>query len=262
MLALMSCYHQSFSMAFKHVFMRTGTAIALLALVGCTAKTDLPTDSAQPVAEQPSTEQAPPSQDELEAAEADWRARQQEINQVLSSMDRSSFIGTSPTKGNANAEVVVVKFSDFECPFCAVAASHMKDFVDERGDEVLYVYKHLPLKSIHPEAEPAAKASWAAAQQDQFWLYHNGLFANQERLGDDLYTELAEQMGLDVAQFERDRNSDAAQAVVDADLALASQLNLQGTPSFLMGGLLIPPGVPPESFGELLDNLKATQPQS
>ncbi|MEM9806530.1 MAG: thioredoxin domain-containing protein [Cyanobacteria bacterium P01_D01_bin.56] len=253
-------------MAFKHVLMRTGTAIALLALVGCASKTDLATDSApQPgTADQPPAQQAsaPPSQADLEAAEADWRARQQEINQVLSSMDRSSFIGTSPTKGNANAEVVVVKFSDFECPFCAVAASHMKDFVDERGDEVLYVYKHLPLKSIHPEAEPAAKASWAAAQQDQFSLYHNGLFANQERLGDGLYTELAEQIGLDVAQFERDRNSDEAQAVVDADLALATQLNLQGTPSFLMGGLLIPPGVPPESFGELLDNLKATQPAS
>ncbi|MEO0868646.1 MAG: thioredoxin domain-containing protein [Cyanobacteria bacterium J06642_11] len=249
-------------MAFKHVFMRTATAIALLVLVGCTSKTDSATDAAPPAeTEQPTAQppEAPPSQAELEAAEADWRARQQEINQVLASMDRASFIGASPTKGNPNAEVVVVKFSDFECPFCAVAAGHMKEFVEERGEEVLYVYKHLPLKTIHPEAEPAAKAAWAAAQQDQFWLYHNGLFANQNRLGDDLYTELAEQIGLDVAQFERDRNSDDAQAVVDADLALASQLQLQGTPSFLMGGLLIPPGVPPESFGELLDNLKAAQ---
>ena len=135
----------------------------------------------------------------------------------------------------------------------------MKDFVDERGDEVLYVYKHFPLNSIHPEAESASKASWAAAQQDQFWLYHNGLFANQDRLGDDLYVELAEQMKLDMEKFNRDRNSDAAQAAVDADLALAERLQLRGTPSFLMGGLLIPPGIPPESFGELLDNLKAAQ---
>ncbi len=250
-------------MAFKHVFMRTVTAIVWLALIGCAAKTDSAQQQApagQPVAE--AQQDQPLSEAEIEAAEADWRARQQEVNQVLSSMDRATFIGSSPTKGNSDAEVVVVKFSDFECPFCVVAAGHMKDFVDERGDEVLYVYKHLPLKSIHPEAEPAAKASWAAAQQDQFWLYHNGLFANQKRLGNQLYEELAEQMGLDMDQFNRDRNSPEAQANVDADLALAEQLKLRGTPSFLMGGLLIPPGVPIESFGELLDNLKAAQTPS
>ncbi|MBT9312568.1 DsbA family protein [Leptothoe kymatousa] len=247
-------------MAFKQVFIRTVTTAALVALVGC-ASNSTPTDQG-PGAQADPTQQAEgpaPSQAELDAAEADWRARQDEINQVLASMDRGTFIGSSPTKGNATADVVLVKFSDFECPFCAVAAGHMKAFVEERGDEVLYVYKHLPLNSIHPEATPAAKASWAAAQQDQFWIYHNGLFANQERLGDALYQELAEQIGLDMEQFERDRTSEAAQTAVDADLALAEQLQLRGTPSFLMGGLLIPPGVPPESFGELLDNLKATQ---
>ena len=245
-------------MAFKPVLMRTVAAVALLALVGCNSTTD----SAQTAAEPPATQQveaSPPSQAEIEAAEADWRARQDEVNQVLSSMDRATFIGESPTKGNPTADVVVVKFSDFECPFCAVAAGHMKDFVEERNKEVLYVYKHLPLKRIHPEAEPASKASWAAAQQDQFWIYHNGLFANQDRLGDELYVELAEQIGLDLKQFNRDRSSDAAQAAVDADLALAKQLKLTGTPSFLMGGLLIPPGIPPESFNQLLDNLKAVQ---
>lgn len=244
-------------MAFKNGLMRMMAAAMLLVLLGCGSASDSDQTADAPAAPAPE-QQEPPTEAELEAAQADWEARQQEVNQVLSSMDRAAFIGTSPTKGDPAAEVVVVKFSDFECPFCAVAAGHMKDFVDERGEEVLYVYKHLPLKSIHPEAEPASKASWAAAQQDQFWLYHNGLFANQDRLGDAFYEELAEQIGLDVKQFNRDRNSDAAQAAIDADLALAEQLKLQSTPSFLMGGLLIPPGIPPESFGELLDNLKAT----
>ena len=247
-------------MAFKNVLMRLAATVTLLALVGCTSK---PESTNQPETdEQPTREQAdvpPPTEAEVAAAEAEWRERQDGINQVLSSMDRATFIGASPTKGNPNAEVVVVKFSDFECPFCAVAAGHMKGFVEERGEEVLYVYKHFPLKSIHPEAEPASKASWAAAQQERFWIYHNGLFANQDRLGEDLYVELAEQIGLDMEQFNRDRTSDAAQSDVDADLALASKLNLNSTPSFLIGGLLIPPGVPPESFGELIDNLKATQ---
>ncbi len=250
-------------MALKNVLMRTVATVTLLALVSCTSKPDSAQDTTDQQPSAPQQAEAPtPSQAEIEAAEVDWRARQDEVNQVLSSIDRATFIGDSPTKGNPNAEVVVVKFSDFECPFCAVAAGHMKDFVEERGDEVLYVYKHFPLNSIHPEAEPASKASWAAARQDQFWLYHNGLFANQDRLGDKLYVELAEQIGLDMEQFNRDRNSDTAQAAVDSDMALAEQLKLRGTPTFLMGGLLVPPGIPPESFGELLDNLKAAQPPS
>lgn len=248
-------------MALKDGLLRGVIVAALLAVVGCTSSTDkAPADGAaelQPAAEAPS--QAPPTEAEIAAAEAEWRARQDEVNKVLASMDRAQFIGDSPVKGNPDAEVVVVKFSDFECPFCAVAAGHMKDFVAERGDEVLYVYKHFPLKSIHPEAESASKASWAAAQQDQFWIYHNGLFANQDRLGDALYVELAEQIGLDVERFNRDRTSDTAQAAIDADMALVQQLQLRGTPSFLMGGLLIPQGVPTDSFGALLDNLKATQ---
>ena len=248
-------------MAFKNGLICTIAAAALLMQVSCASSTDSEQTAEAPAADTQQAE-APPTEAEIEAAEADWRARQNEINQVLGSMDRATFIGASPTKGNPNAEVVVVKFSDFECPFCAVAAVHMKDFVEERGEEVLYVYKHLPLKSIHPEAEPASKASWAAAQQDQFWLYHNGLFANQDRLGEDLYVELAEQIGLDLEQFNRDRNSDAAQSAVDADLDLATKLRLRSTPSFLMGGLLVPASVPPESFGELLDNLKAVPIQA
>ena len=247
-------------MALKNGLMRTLAVASLLILVGCASATDqTAVDTSAPESVPPVQQaEAPPSEADVAAAEAEWKARQEDVNQVLSSMDRATFIGESPTKGDPNAEVVVVKFSDFECPFCAVAAGHMKDFVDERGNEVLYVYKHFPLRSIHPEAEPASKASWAAGQQEQFWIYHNGLFANQDRLGDALYVELAEQIGLDVEQFNRDRNSDAAQAAIDSDLALAAQLKLRGTPRFLMGGLLIPSGFPIENFGELLDNLKAT----
>lgn len=250
-------------MAFQNGLMRVAVVTALLTLVGCSfANNNSPPPSdAEVPATGPQEATNPPSEAEIEAAEVEWRARQDEVNRVLSSMDRATFIGESPTKGNPNADVVIVKFSDFECPFCAVAAGHMKDFVKERDQQVLYVYKHFPLNSIHPEAEPAAKASWAAAQQDQFWLYHNGLFAHQDRLGDALYEELAEQMGLEMERFNRDRNSTAAQIAVDTDFALAEQLQLRGTPSFLMGGLLIPPGVPPQSFGQLLDNLTAQEPQ-
>ncbi|MGB3135264.1 MAG: thioredoxin domain-containing protein [Nodosilinea sp.] len=182
-------------------------------------------------------------------------ARQAIVANVIASTDRVSLVGSSSTRGNPDAAIVLFKFSDFQCPYCAVAAGNMKEFVGSHEDEILYVYKHFPLAQIHPEAIPAAQAAWAAEQQGQFWLYHDGLFANQDRLGDDLYIELAEAMRLDVEQFNRDRASSAAAEAIQQDLALAEQLQLQGTPSFIMNDLLIPGGAPPQLFEEIFSRI-------
>jgi protein-disulfide isomerase len=187
---------------------------------------------------------------EAEARRAQWQARQQQVQSVIGSMDRATLIGNSPTRGAENAPIVLLKFSDFQCPYCALASADMKTFTSAHEQEVLFVYKHLPLVSIHPEAMGSAKAAWAAGQQGQFWLYHDGLFAYQDRLGDALYEELATKIGLDLAKFNRDRNSPQAQAAIDQDIALARQLNLNGTPMFVMNDLLIPPGTPLDFFAE------------
>ena len=208
-----------------------------------------PADSADPAA-----------QAEAEAAQrAEWEAQMQKINDVVQSTGRDALIGDSQTKGPKDAPVVLIKFSDFQCPYCALASANMKEFTADR-DDVLYVYKHFPLVSIHPEAEPAARATWAAAQQDQFWRYHDGLFAFQDKLGEDYYVELAEQIGLDIEQFNRDRNSPEAKAAVAKDADLSQELGLRGTPSFLMtnfsDSLLLPGGAPLEIFDEATQRLK------
>lgn len=184
-------------------------------------------------------------------------AHQAVVTEVIGSMDRASLIGSSPIQGNPNAAIVLFKFSDFQCPYCAVAAGYTKDFVGTHEADILYVYKNFPLTRIHPEAMPAAKAAWAAGQQDQFWLYHDGLFVNQNRLGEDLYIELAEAMQLDMEQFNRDRASPEAEAAIQQDLELAQQLRLQGTPSFIMNDLLIPGGAPPQLFEEIFNQINA-----
>jgi protein-disulfide isomerase len=189
--------------------------------------------------------------------QAAWQAQQQHVTQVLKSMDRAALIGDSPTRGAADARVVLVEFSDFQCPYCASAATDMKTFMAAHASDVLFVYKHFPLSRIHPEALPAAKAAWAADQQGQFWAYHDALFADQAQLGESLYVKLAEEVGLDVERFNRDRNSPAAAAAVDRDLQLARQLNLNGTPTFLMNNLWIPGGAPLEFFEEALVRLQA-----
>lgn len=181
-----------------------------------------------------------------------FQEHQDLIAEVILSKNRAEVIGQSPTRGNPEAERVLFKFSDFQCSFCARASGDMKTLVESYGDNFLYVYKHLPLVQIHPEAVPAARASWAAQQQDQFWPYHDALFANQERLGDELYQEIASDLGLDMEQFDRDRTSSASREAVAADQALAQELRFNRTPSFVMNDLLIPGGTPLEAFERLV----------
>lgn len=146
--------------------------------------------------------------------------------------DPKAVIGDSPVMGSEDYQVVMIEFSDFECPFCAQAHGTIKEFMEKNGDKVTLAYKHLPLEQIHPQAIPAAQASWAAQQQGKFWEYHDRLFENQNRLGDALYLEIAKDLGLDLEKFEADKA--ASQEPIQADLALAQQLGLNGTPFFIL----------------------------
>lgn len=150
--------------------------------------------------------------------------------------DPKKVIGDSPVMGvKDNYKVVLVEFSDFQCPFCARAHGEVKKFMEKHGNEVTLTYKHLPLVQIHEQALPAAQASWAAQQQGKFWEFHDAMFENQNRLGEDFYGETAQKLGLDMKRFNQDRQK--AQAAVQKDLELAQQLKLTGTPTFVMVAL-------------------------
>ncbi|MBD1821067.1 thioredoxin domain-containing protein [Cyanobacteria bacterium FACHB-DQ100] len=161
------------------------------------------------------------------------RKAQQSFIQELQQKPKA-VIAQSPTKGAG--KTVLVEFSDFQCPYCQAAAGTVREFVTKNRDRVTLVYKHLPLTSIHAQALPAAKAAWAAGQQGKFWEFHDGLFAQQQQLGEPLYANLAKSLGLDVTRFDRDRNSQAAEAAITADVQLAEKLGINGTPFFVMNG--------------------------
>lgn len=163
-------------------------------------------------------------------------ARAQKTAQAMR-QDPRAFIGDSPVLGDRTALSVLFIFSDFQCPYCARANPILRAF-SQKHPEVALVYKHLPLAAIHPEAIPAAAASWAAQQQGQFWPYHDKLLTNQDQLGDAWYRQAARELGLNPARFERDRNSEAAQAAIERDLAMAESLGLAGTPAFVLNGEL------------------------
>ena len=178
----------------------------------------------------------------LDAVQAYQQQQQQQQEKARQSFlqrakaNPAGMIGASPTKGAKNGKVVLVEFSDFQCPFCAKANSTLNQFMEKHGSTVTLAYKHLPLTSIHSEALPAAKAAWAAGQQNKFWEFHEALFTNQKQLGDGFYRETAKSLGLDLAKFDRDRASQAALAAIGQDLAMAEALGIDGTPFFVMNG--------------------------
>ncbi|MFP4298710.1 MAG: DsbA family protein [Spirulinaceae cyanobacterium] len=197
----------------------------------------------------------------IESLQSFQAQRQQEVEEkrqaVLSEMkgNPTAFIRNSPTTGSAQKDIVLFEFSDFQCPFCAQAHNTLKTFMSKHGDRVTLVFKHLPLSRAHPEALPAAFSAYAAQQQGKFWEYHNALFENQDRLGEDLYQEIARNLGLDLDRFERDRTSVSARRALQEDLQLAEALMIQGTPFLVMNGEVIPGAVELEEFEQVLEKV-------
>jgi protein-disulfide isomerase len=148
--------------------------------------------------------------------------------------DTKKVIGDSPTTGATMRKILLVEFSDFQCPYCATATVNVRKFMAKHKDKVTLVYKHFPLTQAHPQALPAAKAAWAAHKQGKFWEYHDGLFANQSKLGEEFYLQLAQQLKLDIKRFKADYA--AADNSIVADYSLGRKLGVSGTPSFVLNG--------------------------
>jgi protein-disulfide isomerase len=145
----------------------------------------------------------------------------------------------SPSKGAPNAPVVIVEFADFECPACADKRTLLDKLVEEHAGKVRLVFKHFPL-SMHPNAEKAARAGWAAHKQGKFWQLHPLLFDNQADLSQPSVEKLAQKVGIDLARFRQDRDSEAAADAVSRDRKQGEGLNIQSTPSLFINGRSFP----------------------
>ncbi len=104
--------------------------------------------------------------------------------------------------------------------------------------DVNFVMKEFPLRQIHPNADPAARAAVAAGKQGKFWEMHDELFKNQRNLSPETIKGIAEKIGLDVKKFEADWSSEDVKKEVDEDLALGQKSNVRGTPTFFINGKL------------------------
>ncbi|OGR01424.1 MAG: hypothetical protein A2505_04190 [Deltaproteobacteria bacterium RIFOXYD12_FULL_55_16] len=141
----------------------------------------------------------------------------------------------APFLGPENAPVVVVAFSDFECPYCGTVGALFEEALAKHPKEVKVVFKHFPL-AMHKQARSAALASLAAHRQGKFWLYHDLLFENQKSLSEAKYPELAKKLGLDLDKFNKDYKALTSQQTLDRDMAEAQIAGVRGTPAIFVNG--------------------------
>ena len=129
----------------------------------------------------------------------------------------------------------MVVYGDFECPYTATTMREIGRLL-EGGAPIEVVFRHFPLRSIHPHAQSAAEAAEAAARQGRFWEMHDLLFRNQARLEPDDLHRYAERIGLDVVRFESDLPNPAIATRVERDVESGTRSGVDGTPSLFIDG--------------------------
>jgi protein-disulfide isomerase len=144
-------------------------------------------------------------------------------------------IGDSAIRGNKDAPVTIVEFSDFQCPYCAMLQPTLKEVLKAYPNEVKLVYKHYPL-SFHRQARNAAKASEAAREQGKFWEMHDIIFENYNKLSEESFKEFAMEIGLDVDKFMADFKSNKYDLRIQQDINLARRIGITGTPTLFING--------------------------
>jgi Na+/H+ antiporter NhaA len=139
-------------------------------------------------------------------------------------------------RGTVDSPVTVLEYGDFECPYCGQAEPVLRELLREHGD-VAYVWRHLPLNDVHPNAQRAAEAAEAAAEQGAFWEMHDVLLERQDDL---TYRDLigyARELGLDVERFEHDLRTRSGAGRIAQDVDSADLSAVSGTPTFFINGL-------------------------
>ncbi len=162
-------------------------------------------------------------------------------------------------RGNKDAQITLVEYSDFECPFCSRGFTTVMELMKKYEGKIRFAYKHLPL-SFHPQAMPAAQYYEAIRLQspEKAWQFHDAVYKNQRALqnGEGFLKAEAKKLGVDMNKLAKDVKSEAVQSRIDADMAEASKFGFQGTPGFLLNGVPVKGAYPASHFDGIIEELK------
>lgn len=147
-------------------------------------------------------------------------------------------------KGVETAPVTLVEYGDYQCPACASYHTFVSRLIQESGDQLNFVYRHFPLRTIHKNADMAAWSAEAAGKQGKFWEMHDKLYVTQKDWeGSDeaskIFEGYATELGLDLALFKTDRDSAVIKGEVENDYQSGIRSQISGTPSFFVNGEMI-----------------------
>ena len=159
-----------------------------------------------------------------------------------------------PYKGGERAEIVIVEFGDFECPYCLQEFPVVREVINTYGDKIKFIFRDFPLLGDHPEAEKAAEAGECAHEQGKFWEMHDKMFINHLDLSVPALKNYAKQIGLDTGQFDDCLDSGQYEDEVLADLNDGMEAGVTGTPTFFINNQGYPGAIPLEDFKTLIDH--------
>ena len=168
------------------------------------------------------------------------------------------FISKPGSSGNSGKlsgsdKVVILEYSDFQCPYCGQVEPIVKQLLSTYGDKVELDYKHFPLTTIHQFAQKAAEASECARAQGKFWQYHDELFAHQDALDLVSLKKYAVDLGLDAAEFNNCLDAGKKANVVAADKQEGVNAGVSSTPTFFIDGEKLVGALPFEQFKQVID---------
>jgi NhaA family Na+:H+ antiporter len=142
-------------------------------------------------------------------------------------------------RGGSEAPVTLVEYGDFQCPYCGEAYPVVHELLERFGDQLRFVFRHMPLADLHPRAPFAAEAAEAAASQQRFWEMHDRLFEHQLELGDEELREHAESVGVpDGERFDAELRDRVHEARVEADYESGARSGVPSTPRFFINGVI------------------------
>jgi protein-disulfide isomerase len=162
-------------------------------------------------------------------------------------------VGDAPVRGNPNAPITVVEFSDFQCPFCARSRPTVARVRETYGDQVRWAFRHFPL-DFHSQARKAGEAGACAAEQGRFWQMHDAMFANPAKLQVPDLKATAKSLGLDSEAFDRCLDSGKYADRVERDVEAGARSGVSGTPAFFINGRPLVGAQPFEAFLGVIDD--------
>ena len=181
-------------------------------------------------------------QEKLEAALADKLRAAAKVQVMLKEPEppvMSISLGTGASRGDANAAVTIVEFTDFQCPACGGMYPIVEDVLKSYGNRVHFVIRNYPLTTIHANAFRAAQAAEAAKAQGKFWEYIDLMFKNQTALDVDSLKKYATQVGLDRKRFDAELDSGKYEPIVRRDMEEGDNYGIDGTPTFYINGVML-----------------------